>query len=167
MIELIRDITNRIRLEETLATTEVHLQQFMELAPLATYAKNHAGQYIDANPAACVLFGKRKEELLGKTDLELFSRETAEKLREGEQEVWQKHGSVSMETELEIGDRRIFLSTVKFPDLEPRRKPDRPVRALPGRHRPEGGRKGAERDPRVPAEHPGQLAGDHHHHRHE
>ena len=118
MIELIRDITDRIRLEETLATREVHLRQFMEQAPLATYAKNHAGQYTDVNPAACALFGKRKEELLGKTDLELFSRKTAEKLREGEQEVWQKHGSVSMETELVIDGRRIFLSTVKFPILD-------------------------------------------------
>ena len=52
MIEIVRDITARIRLEETLATTEVRLQQFMQLAPLATYAKNHSGQYIDANPAA-------------------------------------------------------------------------------------------------------------------
>jgi PAS domain S-box-containing protein len=118
VIELTRDITKRIRLEETLATTEVHLRQLMEQAPLATYAKNHAGQYLDANPAACVLFGKRKEELLGKTDLELFSRETAEKLRQGEPDVWKRHGSVSMETEIVIGGRRIFLSTVKFPILD-------------------------------------------------
>ena len=118
MIELTRDITDRIRLEEALATTEVHLRQFMEQSPLATYAKNHAGQYIDVNPAACGLLGKRKEELLGKTDLELFVRATAEKLREGEQEVWQMHGPVSMEMELIIGDRRIFLATVKFPILD-------------------------------------------------
>jgi PAS domain S-box-containing protein len=123
MIELIRDITDRIRLEETLASTEVRLQQFMQLAPLATYAKNHSGQYIDANPAACALLGKKKEELLGKTDLELFSRETAGKLREGEQEVWQEHRSVSMETELDIDHRRIFLSTVKFPILDPETRP--------------------------------------------
>ncbi len=123
MIEIIRDITRRIQLKETLATTEVHLQQLMELAPLATYAKNHAGQYIDANPAACVLFGKRKEELLGKTDLDLFPRQTADMLREGEQEVWQKRISVSVETELTIGDRRIFLSTVNFPILNSKGNP--------------------------------------------
>ena len=123
MIELVRDITKRIRLEETLATTEVHLQRLMELAPLATYAKNQSGQYIDANPAACDLFGKRNEELLGKTDLELFSSGTAEKQREGDQQVWQDQGAVSMETELEIGDRRIFLSTVKFPILNPEGDP--------------------------------------------
>ena len=117
VIELTRDITKRIRLEETLATTEVHLQKLMELAPLATYAKNQSGQYIDANPAACALFGKKKEELLGRTDLELFPRETADMLREGEQKVWQKRVAVSVETELKIGDRRIFLSTVNFPIL--------------------------------------------------
>jgi len=123
MIELVRDITKRIRLEETLATTEVHLRQFMDQAPMATYAKNQAGQYLDANPAACLLFGRTKKELLGKTDLELFSRETAEKLREGDREVWQGRGSISMETELMIGTRRIFLSTVKFPVLGPEGTP--------------------------------------------
>ena len=123
MIEIVRDITKRIRLEETLAATEVHLRQFMERSPLATYAKNKAGQYTDVNPAACALLGKKKEELLGKTDLEFFPRDTAEKLREGDQEVWRKHRSVSMETELEIGDRRINLSTVKFPILNPAGKP--------------------------------------------
>jgi len=117
MIELIRDITKRIRLEETLAATEVHLQQLMDAAPLATYAKNHSGQYIDANPAACALFGRKKEELLGRTDPGLFPRTTAETLRKGDQEVWHKHVSVSMETELMIDGRRIFLSTVKFPIL--------------------------------------------------
>jgi len=123
MIEIIRDITKRIRLEETLAATEVHLRQFMEQSPLATYAKNHAGQYTDVNPAACALLGKSKEQLLGKTDLELFPRDTAEKLREGEHEVWHKHGSVAMETQLRIGDRRIFLSTVKFPILDNQGRP--------------------------------------------
>ena len=123
MIELTRDITQRIRLEETLATTEVHLQKLMELAPLATYAKNHAGQYLDANPAACLLFGKKKEEMLGKTDRELFGRQTADALREGEQDAWQKLRSVSMETEIQIGKRRIFLSTVKFPILNPEGHP--------------------------------------------
>jgi len=118
MIEITRDITKRIRLEETLATTEIHLRQFLDQAPLAIYAKNRKGQYIDANPAAYSLFGKSKEELLGKTDMVVFSGNTAEKLTEGEQEVWQKHATVSMKTELTIGDRRVFLATVKFPILD-------------------------------------------------
>ncbi|MCP4592259.1 MAG: PAS domain-containing protein, partial [bacterium] len=95
MIEIIRDITKRIRLEETVAATEVHLRQYMEESPLATYVKNKAGQYTDVNPAACALLGKKKKELLGKTDLEFLPRDTAEKLREGEQEVWRKNRSVS------------------------------------------------------------------------
>jgi len=123
MIEITRDITDRIRLEETLAKTEVHLQQLMDQAPLATYAKNHAGQYLDANPAACHLLEKAEKEMLGKTDLELFPRATAEKLREGDQEVWQRRSSVSVESELMISERRIFLFTVKFPILNPEGNP--------------------------------------------
>jgi len=61
--------------------------------------------------------------MLGKTDLELFPRATAEKLREGDQEVWQRRSSVSVESELMISGRRIFLSTVKFPILNPEGNP--------------------------------------------
>jgi len=123
MIEITRDITKRIRLEETLATTEVHLQQLMEQAPLATWAKNQTGQYLDANPAACQMFSKSKEELLGKTDLELFPRSIAEKLREGDQDVWTTRDPVSMETDLRIGSRRVSVSTLKFPFLDPEGNP--------------------------------------------
>lgn len=118
MLEITRDITDRIRLERTLETTEVHLQQLMEQAPLATWAKNQSGQYLDANSAACRMFGTTKKELLGKTDLELFSRDVANRLREGDHEVWASRTSVSMDTELFIHGRRVFLSTLKFPFLD-------------------------------------------------
>jgi PAS domain S-box-containing protein len=118
MIEMTRDITKRILLEEDLRATEVQLRQFMVQAPLATCVKNRAGQYIDVNPAACELFQKKAGEILGKTDYEIFNREAADKMREGDREAWQERFAVNLELELQLGDRRVFLSTVKFPIVD-------------------------------------------------
>ena len=118
MIEMTRDITKRILLEEDLKATEVQLKQFMVQAPLATYVKNRAGQYIDVNPATCEMFRKKASEILGKTDYEIFDREAAEKMRKGDREAWQERFVVNVDAQVQLGDRRVFLSTVKFPIVD-------------------------------------------------
>jgi PAS domain S-box-containing protein len=123
MIEMTRDISDRIRLEEDLQATEVQLQQFMVQAPLATYVKNRAGQYIDVNPATCEMFQKKASEILGKTDYEIFGREAAEKMREGDREAWNERFAVNVDIEVQLGERLVFLSTVKFPIVDHDGKP--------------------------------------------
>ena len=119
MIEMTRDITHRILLEEELKATEIRLQQFMENAPVATYVKNRHGQYMDVNQAASVLFGRQKNEILGKTDLEILPREAAETMREGDREVLTCADTFNHESEVLLNGRRVFLSSVKFPLLDP------------------------------------------------
>ncbi|MBN2244005.1 MAG: PAS domain S-box protein [Acidobacteria bacterium] len=115
MIEITRDITQRIRLEEDLQVMEVQLQKLMEMAPQATWVKDRNGRYNDVNPAACKLFGKSAGEIMGRTDLELFPRDAAEKLKHGDQEALKKGDSVSYQIDLELENRKVFLSIVKFP----------------------------------------------------
>jgi PAS domain S-box-containing protein len=117
VIEMTRDITHRIRLEEELKATEVQLQQFMEHAPVAAYVKNLQGQYVEANQAACKLLGKETRDLIGRTDLEILPREAAEILREGDRQVIQEKTSLSFESEVDLEGRHIFLSTIKYPVL--------------------------------------------------
>jgi len=118
MIEMTRDITHRIRLEEELAATEVRLRQLLERAPFAAWVKNRAGQYLDANPAACALLGKTAGDLVGRTDREIFPRRVADELTTGDRRVWTVKEPVSVQTEVDLGDRRAFLSTTKFPILD-------------------------------------------------
>jgi PAS domain S-box-containing protein len=118
IIEATRDITRRIRAEEDLTLTEVQLQQFMEMAPFATYVKNTQGQYLEANPAACELFGKPKNELLGRTDLEILPRETAEALRTSDRLVLKTKKQISSDVEVVLNGTRCFLSTIKYPVLD-------------------------------------------------
>ena len=124
MIEITRDITQRIRLEEDLQVMEVQLQRLMEMAPQATSVKDRNGRYNDVNPAACKLFGKEAGEIMGHTDLELFPRESAEKLKMGDQDALKKKDPISYQIELELNDRKVFLSMVKFPIMDREGKPN-------------------------------------------
>ena len=118
MIEATRDITRRIQAEAELRLTEVKLQQFMEMAPVAAYVKNMSGQYIEVNPAACQLYGLPKNELVGKTDLEILPRETAESFRASDRVVQKTKNQLSIDGDVELKDNRLFLSTIKFPVLD-------------------------------------------------
>ncbi len=118
MVEATRDITRRIQAEAELQLTEVKLQQFMQMAPVAAYVKNVQGQYIEANPAACQLYGLSKSELVGKTDLEILPRETAESFRASDDVVHKTRSQLSIDGTRELNGRRVFLSTIKFPVLD-------------------------------------------------
>ena len=118
MVEVTRDITRRIQAEAELQLTEVKLQQFMEMAPVAAYVKNSQGQYIEANPAACQLYGRPKSALVGKTDLEILPRETAESFRTSDGVVQSTKNQLSIDGAVELSGRKVFLSTIKFPVVD-------------------------------------------------
>jgi PAS domain S-box-containing protein len=118
MIEMTRDISRRILLEEELKATEVQLKKFMELAPLATYVKNRQGQYIEVNRATCTLLGRNKREIIGKTDDELLPKGAARVMRTGDQEVLQTQKQFSIEGEVLLDGNRVSLSTIKYPVLD-------------------------------------------------
>lgn len=115
IIESTREITDRIALERSLKETEIQLRHFMESAPLATYVKNSNGVYVQVNPALCRLYGLTQSQIIGKTDLEILSRDTAENIRSSFNEVLRTGAQMSFEDELELGGRRVSISTIKYP----------------------------------------------------
>lgn len=118
MIEMTRDITHRIHLEEELKATEVQLRQFMEMSPLATYVKSRQGIYIEANPAACQLLGKDKAEIIGHTDKELLPKNVAEVFMQGDDLAFRKQRQIQYDSEVSLHGSRRYLSTVKYPVLD-------------------------------------------------
>ncbi len=118
MVEMVRDITHRIQLEEELKATEVQLRQFMEMAPVAIYVKNRQGQYLEVNRAACDLLGKSKGEIVGKTDREALPRELADAMAAGDRDVLQQGKEVRFDGVVGEGLHEVHLSTVKYPILD-------------------------------------------------
>ena len=63
-IASVQDFTERKKVEEALRESEARLQALFHSAIDAILVANDAGQYVDANPAACGLLGYPSDELL-------------------------------------------------------------------------------------------------------
>lgn len=119
VIESTRDISHRILLEEELKATESLHKQFMDLAPVAAYVKNPAGQYLEVNPTACALLGKEKHDVLGRTDLEILPRKAAEAFRAADREVLGTRAPVHRNDKILHRDAEpIYLVSTRFPVLD-------------------------------------------------
>ena len=76
------DITERRRLNEELLNERVLLKNIVENIPIPLYVKDLHGRKIMANQAEAIFAGKNTvEEVIGKTNHELYSHEAAEKSR--------------------------------------------------------------------------------------
>ncbi len=66
MVTVSRDITERKRIEELLRESEAQYRALFEGSPDAIFiADPETGQILDANPAACRLTGRQREDLIG------------------------------------------------------------------------------------------------------
>jgi len=70
-LEIFRDITERKQTEEALKSSEERLKIIFESAPDAYYLSDLKGVFIDGNKTAEDLLGYKKEELIGKSFLNL------------------------------------------------------------------------------------------------
>jgi PAS domain S-box-containing protein len=99
------DITDRRRLQEALFHSRRRLQALFDYALDAILLANDAGEYVDANPAACALLGYTRDQILRMRIWEMGSDETVD---EG-QEAWRtflRVGTRSGEYRLHAGDGR-------------------------------------------------------------
>jgi PAS domain S-box-containing protein len=72
VIEEKRDVTDRIFLAKELQEMELKLSQFLEAAHDIIGIKDLEGRYIYINPTALSLMGMTKDQVIGKTDMEIF-----------------------------------------------------------------------------------------------
>lgn len=86
-INLIRDIEERVRMEKALTKSQKLLNTVIEGTTDVIFVKDLEGRYILANEATAIAVGKPKEQLLGKTDRELFPEQSAQVVSEADQRV--------------------------------------------------------------------------------
>jgi len=65
------DISERKRMENTLRESEKRLRTLFQKSPLGIGLEDFESRFIDANEALCAMLGYTKEELLGKTVLDI------------------------------------------------------------------------------------------------
>ncbi len=121
---IIRDITKLKKAEERLRRkqnrlqeSEARLQAILDYSPAKIHIKDAAGHYTVVNREAARLFGLSREEIIGKTAREIFSKEMADRFSDNDAAVL-KHGLTAEqegEWDTENGNRTYL--TVKFPIL--------------------------------------------------
>ncbi|MBI5052735.1 MAG: GAF domain-containing protein [Chloroflexi bacterium] len=94
VIWVARDITERRLAEEALRKSESNLRDLFESSPDAIYVESFEGTVLDVNPAACLLQGYRRDELIGQNVLDLVPLEERETVWRGFQRM--AHGEITL-----------------------------------------------------------------------
>lgn len=81
----------------------------------AIYVKDARGRYTMINPAGARLIGKTIDEIIGRTDTEIFPSPVGEKIRERDQEVMRTGQTVTYEQSLATSPDGIISQTTKSP----------------------------------------------------
>lgn len=113
----LRDVHERKLAEEELHKAREQLQSVLDYAPSLVYAKTRSGNYILANDRwrNTVDPDATTEDLLGKTDAELFGVKNSEAFREEDEEVARQGQGIRFENTLELDGRTAHFITDKFP----------------------------------------------------
>ncbi len=118
MVLVFNDVTRQYQLREASVRSRKNLQAIMDHSPAVIYAKDAQGHYIFVNQKFKQLFEPRSDEVIGKTDFDIFPADFAEKYTGFDKPIL--HSGQTLEVEelvpLKNGSRR-FLA-VKFPLLD-------------------------------------------------
>ena len=81
------EIIERERAEAALLENEQRLRAILENSPAIIFLKDNSGRYLDCNPPFEKLCGLRRDQIIGKSDWELFPREQATQFCSNDLEV--------------------------------------------------------------------------------
>ncbi|MBX3014724.1 MAG: PAS domain S-box protein [Caldilineaceae bacterium] len=106
------DVTERRRAETELRRTTELLRAVTDGTTDAVFVKDRQGRYLLFNPAAAQFVGRSANEALGRDDSELFSLESARRIKERDQWVMNAGQAIMTEDQLTAaGVTRTYFST--------------------------------------------------------
>ncbi|NCA82355.1 MAG: PAS domain S-box protein [Opitutae bacterium] len=111
MILIVRDVTDRKRIEEALKGSETRYRTFIDTTSDLVFLKDETFRYLISNHANCAFLGKAEADVIGRTDFELMPPEAAAQCHAGDQKALLEGKSVTAE---ETVGRQTY-QTVKFP----------------------------------------------------
>lgn len=119
-LAIVEDISERKRAEEKLETKEAQLAGLLDNSPSVVYLKDRQGSYLLVNLQFEIVCGLKVEEVLGRTDFELFPEETAKALTNADAEVWRTQQPSTFEETVNHGTVPHVYRSVKFPLVDKR-----------------------------------------------
>lgn len=114
--ELAREMAERARTQSALEESQAAFHSLLEALPLNCFRKDLEGRIVMANSRFCQTIGRPREEILGKTDLDLFPEPQALKYRADDRHVIQT-GTVLEDIEEHITARgeKLYVQVLKAP----------------------------------------------------
>ena len=114
---VVLDITERKRAEDTLRETKQFINSIIHFTQDIIAFKDNDFIFRVVNPAMCNLVGKAENEIIGKTDFDIFPYELAEKYRNDDKHIIESGQSINIEEEVSSYNGIRYVSTTKAPVL--------------------------------------------------
>jgi PAS domain S-box-containing protein len=111
----VEDITDRRLAHDALRESEARLQAFTSHSPVVMFLKDREGRYRFVNEQFLQSFGLRREQVIGHTDAELFSRTQVDSSRASDAEVMTRGVPLEYEEAIELAGGRRVSAVSKFP----------------------------------------------------
>src|SRR5262245_47034638 len=119
----VQDITERKRAEEALRAKETQLRAILDHSSAVVFVKDLEGRYVRVNRQYVVLRGITEADVIGKSDYDLYAKETADAVRANDQEVIAADTPLQFEERVALHDGLHDFISVKFPLRDERGRP--------------------------------------------
>lgn len=118
VVSIVVDITDRKLSEDTLRQSQQRFTAFMRYLPGVAFIKDLTGKYVYYNEASLPLFKKRPEEIVGKTDEEVWPPEDAARYRANDAVVIESGRPIEFMEPVTHADGVHTWLIFKFPIIE-------------------------------------------------
>ena len=115
VIGMVAHITKRKRVEEALRASQELLQAIWDHSPASIFIKDRQGHYLDLNPLFVNLTSLPREQIIGKTDEDIFPPEQAAAYRANDRRVLEENRPIEFEETAEQKDGIHTSIVQKFP----------------------------------------------------
>jgi len=112
---MFQDVTEELELEAELKKSEQRLQAVLDNTSAVVYIKDAQGRYMLVNREFESLFGVTMDELIGKTDYDLFPREFADAFRDIDRQILERGQTIEVEEMAPQPDGPHIYVSSKFP----------------------------------------------------
>jgi PAS domain S-box-containing protein len=110
------EIGERARAEQQLGRSEAHYLSLIENLPIHVIRKNTDGQFTFASPSFCELLGTPVEQIIGKSDIDFYPQELAEKYRADDVRVMRERQVLNdVEVNQRADGRKAYVQVIKMP----------------------------------------------------